>query len=74
MSCSVLQCVAACCSMLQFSALDNEAISSELQCVAACGSVLQCVAACCSALQFSTLGNEAISSENLPLRLGGSFK
>jgi len=39
-SCSVLQCVAACCSGC-----------SVLQCVAVCCSVLQCVAVCCSVLQ-----------------------
>jgi len=44
--CSVLQCVAACCSVLQFVA----ACCSVLQCVAVCCSVLQCVAVCCSVL------------------------
>ena len=44
---SVLQCVAACCSVLQCVAT----CCSVLQCVAACCSVLQCVAACCSVLR-----------------------
>jgi len=39
----LLQCVAACCSVLQ--------CCSELQCVAMCCSVLQCAAVCCSVLQ-----------------------
>ena len=45
--CSMLQRVAACCSMSQRVA----ACRSMLQHVAACCSVLQCVAACCSVLQ-----------------------
>jgi len=59
-SCSVLQCaavyysvlqrVAACCSMLQY--VQYVAVCcSMLQCVAVCCSVLQCVAMCCSMLQ-----------------------
>jgi len=53
----VLQCVAVCCSVLQWTAVD----CSVLQCVASCCAVwppdppppgvLQCVAACCSGLQ-----------------------
>jgi len=57
--CSVLQCVAVCCSVLHQSRLS---VSCVLQCVAVCCSVLQCVASisfvsflciavCCSVLQ-----------------------
>ena len=51
--CSVLQCVAVCCSVLQpvrdaLCLILNESCS---QCVAVCCSVLQCVAVCCSVLQ-----------------------
>jgi len=42
------QCVAVCCSVLQYVAV----CCSVLQCVAVCSSVLQCVAVCCSVLQF----------------------
>ena len=42
-----LQCVAVCCSLLQFVAV----CCSVLQCVAVCCSVLQCIAVCCSVLQ-----------------------
>jgi len=45
--CSVLQCVAVCCSVLQCAAV----CCSVLQCVAVYCSVLQCVAMCCSMLQ-----------------------
>jgi len=41
------QCVAVCCSALQYDAM----CCSVLQCVAVCCSVLQCVTACCSVLQ-----------------------
>jgi len=44
---SVLQCVAVCCSMLQYVSVR----SGVLSCDAACCSVLQRVAACCSVLQ-----------------------
>ena len=48
------QCVAVCCSVLQYVAV----CSSVLQCVASCYSILQCVlqrvAACCSVLQRVT--------------------
>jgi len=44
---SVLQCVAACCSVLHRVAV----CCSELQCLAACCSVSQRVAVCCSVLQ-----------------------
>jgi len=46
----VLQCVAACCSVLQRVAV----CCSVLQCVAVCCSVLQCVAVCCS-VYFQTI-------------------
>jgi len=56
---SVLQCVAACCSVLQLNLwrihvphpADTGAVCcGVLQCVAVCCSVLQCVAVCCSVL------------------------
>jgi len=43
--CSVLQCIAACCSLLQRG--DSSRLS---RCIALCCSVLQSVAACCSAV------------------------
>jgi len=43
----VVQCVAACCSVLQYAA------GGVLQCVAVYCSVVQCVAACCSVLQYA---------------------
>jgi len=52
-----VQCVAACCSVLQrvavrFSVLQCVAMHcSVLQCIGMCCSVLQCVAVCCSVLQ-----------------------
>jgi len=55
--CSVLQCVAVCCSALQCAAVRCSVLQcvavccSALQCAAARCSVLQCVAVCCSALQ-----------------------
>jgi len=45
--CSVLQCVALCCSVLQCGTM----YCSVLQCVAVCCSVLQCVAVRCSVSQ-----------------------
>ena len=67
MCCSVLQCVAVCCSVLQRHSRYNasqyipdiERILRRyiledigvLQCVAVCYSVLQCVAVCCGMLQ-----------------------
>ena len=48
-SCMV-QCVAACCSVLQCVSLDAHRLRCLL-CVAVCCSVLQCVAACCGVLQ-----------------------
>ena len=59
---SVLQCVAVCCSVLQYVAADDDVggrlsaahplhYSHILFCVAVCCSVLQCVAVCCSVLQ-----------------------
>ena len=51
--CSVLQRVAACCSVLQchlYGFVENNLLH-EQACVAACCSVLQRVAACCSVLQ-----------------------
>jgi len=56
-SCSVLQCVAVCCSVLRCvntEACRGRALSSScsvLQCVAVCCNVPQCVAVCCSVLQ-----------------------
>ena len=53
----LLQCVAVCCSMLQYVAVCCSVLQcvavrcSVLQCVAMCCSVLQCVAVCCSVLQ-----------------------
>ena len=62
MSCSELQCVAVCCSALQFvvavalsAAVKEKGTSvccSVLQCVAVRCSALQCVALCCSVLQY----------------------
>jgi len=61
--CSVLQCVAVCCSatypnnmyiygqIFWTLGIGDMSLCSVLQCVAACGSVLQCVAVCCSVLQ-----------------------
>ena len=53
--CSVLQCVAVCCSYLTIKAEVSHAFGFchgyVLQCVAVCCSVLQCVVACCSVLQ-----------------------
>jgi len=66
LSCSVLQCVAVCCSVLQYvtafcknwnhlfgAHLPQRTCAHEamLQCVAVCCSVLQCAAVCCSVLQ-----------------------
>jgi len=59
-SCSVLQCVAVCCSVLHHlcvavgcSALQCVAVGcSVLQWVAVCCSALQCVAVCCSVLHY----------------------
>ena len=52
--CSVLQCVVACCSVLQ-SSFDSGHLSIRvMQCVAVCCSVLQRVAACCCVLQSSS--------------------
>ena len=46
--CSVLQCVAMCCSiLLRFAMYGGNVIQSVLQCVAVCCSALQCVAVCC---------------------------
>ena len=43
--CSVLQCVAVCCSVLPFTGYNGRIVCcSVLQCVAVCCSVLQCVA------------------------------
>jgi len=60
--CSVLPCVAVCCSMLQYTIESNtcllcisfvcsSVLQCVMQCVAVCCSVLQCVAVCCSVLQ-----------------------
>jgi len=50
--CSVLQCVAVCCSVLQCLEIRARVRCSVLQCVAVCCGVLQCVAVCCSVLRF----------------------
>ena len=61
-TCHVLQCVAVCCSVLQFvvvyySALQcTAACCSVLQRVVVCGSVLQRVAVYCSVLQCVRFG------------------
>ena len=49
--CSVLQYAAVCCSVLQCAAV----CCSVLQCAAVCRSVLQCVAVCCSVLQCAAV-------------------
>jgi len=46
-----LQCVAVCCSVLQYAAV----CCSVLQCAAVCCSVLQCTAVCCSVLQCAAV-------------------
>jgi len=51
LSCSALQCVAVCCSALQYIAEHTTSRLFELQCVAVYCSVLQCVAVCCSVWQ-----------------------
>jgi len=52
--CSVLQCVAVCCSVILDDASagysEQNPCCSVLQCVAMCGSVLQCVTLCCSVI------------------------
>jgi len=65
--CSVLQCVAVCCSgiagtnvtgCLSYATASHHivsALSSEMQCVVLCCSELQCVAVCCSVLQCVTV-------------------
>jgi len=63
--CSVLQRVAACCSLVQCvkKSIESEGLDEEdcrkrrcmLQCVAVCCSVLQCVAVCCSVLQCAAV-------------------
>ena len=53
------QCVAVCCSVLQYVAVS----CSELQCVAVCCSVLQCVAACCSMLQWVAVSCSVLQRE-----------
>ena len=56
MCCSVLQCVAVCCSVLHKSAMDiTDVYLQLLRCVAVCCSVLQCVAVCCSVLHKSAM-------------------
>jgi len=55
--CNVLQCVAMCCSVLQWyegimiGVVNGSDPRPVLQCVAVCCSVLQCVAVCCNVLQ-----------------------
>ena len=49
--CSVLQCVAVCCSVFVIVFWYITCHNSVLQCVAVCCSVLQCDAVCCSVLQ-----------------------
>jgi len=45
LKCSVLQCVAVCCSVLQKEG--RSTTLSDMQCDVVCCSVLQCVAVCC---------------------------
>jgi len=53
--CSVVQCVAVCCSVLYTYGMQARGTKQyelhAVQCVAVCCSVLQCVAVCCSVLQ-----------------------
>jgi len=49
--CSVLQCVAACCSVSIYRANLNTVSCNVSQCVAVRGSAWQCVAVCCIVLQ-----------------------
>ena len=64
MQCSVLQCGAACCSMLQF--LHCAVVcESVLQCIVLCYSVLQllqCVAVCCSVVQRAAVQGNVLST------------
>ena len=57
MCCSVLQCVAVCCSVLLFAdpLVAAQATQGRLKCVAVCCSVLWCVAVCCSVFQCVTV-------------------
>ena len=48
MYCSVLQCVAVCCSMYWNVLSVSRSNLSTLQCIAVYCSVLQCIAVCCS--------------------------
>ena len=74
--CSVLQCVAVCCSVLQscsgrIQQQDEQCVAvrcSVLQCVAVCCSVLQCVAVCCSHVLVEC--SSKMSFENFYLRPG----
>ena len=50
--CSMLQCVAVCCSDASLLMLNACTHANTHACVAVCCSVLQCVAACCSVLQY----------------------
>jgi len=50
-ACSVLQCVAVCCSVLQHTT-EVGMHSGALHCVAVCCSVLQCDVVCCSVLRY----------------------
>ena len=69
--CSVLQCVAVCCSVMQKSAHDTRhslkltSLQFALQCVAVCCSVLQCVSVCCSVLQcVAEIGTRQVTFAN----------
>jgi len=64
---SILECVAACCGVLQCDAQTHLVISYHfvlqyvVVCAAVCYSVLQCVAVCCSVLQCDTQTHLVIS-------------
>ena len=65
----MLQCAAACCSVLQCVAVCVAACSSVLQCFVACCHVSQCIAACCRMLQRAA----AISIPVEPIAFGVLF-
>jgi len=73
----VLQCVAVCCSVLQYTDIESEGVlddfaagipvivcCSALQYVAVCYSVLQCVAVCCSVLQNTYIDSESVANDS----------
>jgi len=71
--CSVLQCGAVCCSLLQLLAHWERLSTLTLQvcgCVAVCRFMLQCVAVCCSMLQcVAVLAKFELHSTLMPVRL-----